>query len=269
MEQILKYPGAKTRLAPWLLSFVPEHNVYLEPFFGSGALFFNKQPSKIETINDIDGEVCNLFRVIRQQAEELAKLVEMTPYSREEYERAFIVQESDDEVEKARKFLTRCWQGMGSSNVYKNGFRSSQQSGSPRTTKHWAEVPDRILQAAERLKMAQIESLDAVELMGRYDTPDVFIYLDPPYLPGIRKGYLYKHEMKEEDHRRLLLAAVKHPGKILISGYDSALYNEILNGWNKEKREAQAEGGAKRIETVWYNYDLSYQMKLKIAEGKG
>lgn len=69
MEQILKYPGAKTRLAPWLLSFVPEHNVYLEPFFGSGALFFNKQPSKIETINDIDGEVCNLFRVIRQQAE--------------------------------------------------------------------------------------------------------------------------------------------------------------------------------------------------------
>lgn len=262
MEQILKYPGAKTRLAPWLLSFVPEHNVYLEAFFGSGALFFNKQPCKIETINDIDGEVCNLFKVIRQQAEELAKMVEMTPYSREEYGAAFIIQESDSEVERARKFLTRCWQGMGSSNVYKNGFRSSQQSGSPRTTKHWAEVPDRILQAAERLKMAQIESLDAVELLERYDTPDVFIYLDPPYLPGIRKGYLYKHEMKEEDHRRLLLAAAKHPGKILISGYENGLYNEILNGWNKDSKQTQAEGGAKRVETVWYNYDIARQMQF-------
>ena len=206
--------------------------------------------------------MCNIFRVIRQQAEELAKLVEMTPYSREEYNRAFIIQESDSEAERARKFLTRCWQGMGSSNVYRNGFRSSQQSGSPRTTKHWAEVPDRILWAAERLKMAQIESLDAVELMGRYDTPDVFIYLDPPYLPGTRKGYLYKHEMKEEDHKRLLMAAVEHPGKILISGYENGLYTKILNGWNKESIQSQAEGGAKRKETVWYNYDIEYQMKL-------
>lgn len=168
MESILKYPGAKNRLAKWLLSFVPEHNVYLELFFGSGAVFFNKVPAKIETINDIDGEVFNLFKTIRDFPDELAKLVEMTPYSREEYGQAFDIRPDTDSIEQARKFLVRCWLGMGSSNVYKNGFRSSQQSSSPRTTKHWREIPDRILQAADRLKMAQIEKLDALELIWEY-----------------------------------------------------------------------------------------------------
>lgn len=262
METILKYPGAKNRLAEWLLTFVPEHKVYLEPFFGGGGLFFNKEPSKIETINDIDGEVYNLFRIIRDFPDELAKVVEMTPYSREEYEHTYIAGVNENDIERARKFLTRCWLGMGSSNVYKNGFRSSQQGNSPRTTKHWAELPDRILFAAERLKAAQIEKLDAVELMRRYDTNDVFIYLDPPYLPGTRKGYLYKHEMTVEDHEKLLKVAAEHPAKILISGYDNELYNKILNGWNKESKQTQAEGGTKRIETVWYNYSMDYQLKL-------
>lgn len=84
METILKYPGAKNRLAEWIISFIPEHRVYLEPFFGSGAVFFNKDPAKIETINDLDGNVCNLFRMIREQPDEFAKGLEMTPYSHEE-----------------------------------------------------------------------------------------------------------------------------------------------------------------------------------------
>lgn len=260
METILKYPGAKNRLAEWIVSFIPEHKVYLEPFFGSGAVFFNKDTAKIETLNDLDGDVCNLFRTIREHAAELAKALEMTPYSREEYERAYIKKDNDTEIERARKFLIRCWLGMGSSNVYKNGFRSSQQSTSPKTTKHWGEVPERVLVSAERLKHAQIEQLDAIELIKRYDTKDVFIYLDPPYLPGTRKGYLYNHEMTKEKHIELLKTIKKHPGKVLISGYDNQLYNEILNDWKKEQKETQAEQGLKRIETLWYNYDLNYQL---------
>jgi len=262
MESILKYPGAKNRLAKWLLSFVPEHNVYLELFLGSGAVFFNKVPAKIETINEIDGEVFNLFKTIRDFPDELAKLVEMTPYSREEYGQAFDIRPDTDSIEQARKFLVRCWLGMGSSNVYKNGFRSSQQSSSPRTTKHWREIPDRILQAADRLKMAQIEKLDALELMRRYDTKDVFIYLDPPYMPGTRKPYLYRHEMTIKNHEELLRECVNHPGRILISGYDNELYNKILNGWNKAKKETQAEQGLKRTETVWYNYEMEKQQEI-------
>lgn len=89
MEAVLKYPGAKNRLAEWIISFIPEHRVYLELFFGSGAVFFNKDPAKIETLNDLDGEVYNLFKVIRDRPEEFAKSLEMTPYSREEYENAY------------------------------------------------------------------------------------------------------------------------------------------------------------------------------------
>ena len=101
MEAILKYPGAKNRLADWIVSFIPEHKVYLEPYFGSGAVFFNKPKSKIETINDLDGEIYNLFRVIREHSDELAKLVEMTPYSREEYEKAYCKNADDTDIEKA------------------------------------------------------------------------------------------------------------------------------------------------------------------------
>lgn len=262
MEAVLKYPGAKNRLAEWIISFIPEHRVYLELFFGSGAVFFNKDPAKIETLNDLDGEVYNLFKVIRDRPEEFAKSLEMTPYSREEYENAYKKVSAETELERARKFMVRCWLGMGSSNVYKNGFRSSQQGNSPKTTKHWGELPDRVLLAAERLKHAQIEKLPALELLKRYDTPDVFIYLDPPYLPGTRKGYLYNIEMTEKDHIELLEAIKKHPGKVLISGYDNDLHNEILNGWSKAQKQTQAEHGLKRIETVWFNYAKEYQLKF-------
>lgn len=135
MEAVLKYPGAKNRLAEWIISFIPEHRVYLELFFGSGAVFFNKDPAKIETLNDLDGEVYNLFKVIRDQSEEFAKSLEMTPYSREEYENAYKKVSAETELERARKFMVRCWLGMGSSNVYKNGFRSSQQGNSPKNNK--------------------------------------------------------------------------------------------------------------------------------------
>ena len=173
----------------------------------------------------------------------------MTPYSREEYENCFKeISENDDPIEQARKFAVRCWFGFGSSNVYKNGFRSSQSRRSPQTTKQWNVLPDRILRSAERLKNAQIEQLDAIELIRRYDTPDVFIYLDPPYLPGIRKSHLYKQEMTEEQHVELLKEIKEHPARIMISGYENDLYNSMLSGWEKKQKRRQRKkesGGLK------------------------
>ena len=110
--------------------------------------------------------------------------------------------------------------------------------------------------ATERLKGVQIENLPAVELIKRYDTEDVFIYADPPYLHGTRKNYLYKHEMKDADHEKLLNSLVKHPGKILLSGYDNDMYNDILQGWNKVQKHTRAEGGRARTETLWMNYEV-------------
>lgn len=117
MKNVLKYPGSKTRIANWITQFIPEHDVYLEPFFGGGAVFFNKKPARIETINDLSEEVYNYFKVLREKPDELVHLLSLTPYGRKEYDASF--KTSADEVERARRFAVRCYQGFGCSNKYK------------------------------------------------------------------------------------------------------------------------------------------------------
>lgn len=260
MKTILKYPGAKNRLADWICEYIPSHDVYLEPYFGSGAVFFNKVPARIETINDLDKNVVNYFRVLREKPEELIDQLKLTPFSRDEYYDACNnYSENDSDIEKARKFVVRCWQGFGCSNLYRNGFRSSQQKNSPETTKEWLGIPERLIEANKRLLHAQIENLTAEELIKRYNTNDVFIYCDPPYLHGTRKNYLYKHEMSDNQHEELLSLLSNHPGKVLLSGYDNDLYNSYLTGWNKFQKKTQAEAGIPRVETLWMNYEAAQQ----------
>lgn len=263
MKCVLKYPGAKNRIAPWICEYIPEHKVYLEPYFGSGAIFFNKVPARIETLNDLDGNVVNYFKIVRERPEELSAQLEMTPYSRDEYYRAYKTISEDTEIERARKFAVRCWQGFGCSNLYRNGFRSSQQSTSPYTTREWRNLPERLMAASERIKNAQIENLPAAELIKRYNTPDVFMYVDPPYLHGTRKNYLYRHEMEDAEHVELLKLLAEYPGKVLLSGYDNDLYNDFLAGWKKVQKKTQAEAGIPRVETLWMNYDMG-QMSLTV-----
>lgn len=254
IKTILKYPGAKNRIAGWICGFIPKHDVYLEPFAGSLAIFFNKCPARIETLNDLDGDVVNYFQVLRENPEQLAEQLRLTPFSRDEYNNSFIDNKNDTAIEKARKFAVKCWQGFGCSNHYRNGFRSSQQSSSPHCTKEWRGLPDRLIKASKRLLNAQIENLPATEIIQRYNTPDVFIYADPPYLTGTRKSNLYKHEMSDKDHEELLLLLLDHPGKVIISGYENDMYNNFLKGWHKEHKRTQAETGTIRVETIWMNY---------------
>lgn len=189
-------------------------------------------------------------------------MLEFTPFGRDEYNNAYEQKECND-IERARRFAVQCFMGFGCSNNYKNGFRSSQQGNSPRTTKAWNKLPETLRLATIRLKDAQIENLPAVEVIRRYNTKDVFIYADPPYLLGTRKGYLYKHEMTDEQHTELLDTLLKHPGKVLISGYDNELYNTMLPGWNKAYKNTTAEKGLKRTETLWFNYDAG-QMRMEV-----
>ena len=263
MNAVLKYPGAKHRLAKWINEYIPTHTVYLEPFFGSGAIFFYKNKSHIETINDLNDDVVNFFKVLRDKPNEFIDAIYFTPYSRTEYKESYICSEKDTDIEKARKFCVRCWQGFGCSNRYQNGFKSGQQTKSPNPARAFAKLPETLQFAAQRLKNVQIENLPAVELLNRYDTEDVFVYCDPPYVSDTRKGYLYKHEMTNEEHVELLNILKKHPGRILLSGYDNEIYNDILTGWKKAKQITTAEGGVKRTEVLWMNYDTG-QIKLDI-----
>lgn len=266
---VLKYPGSKWRMADWIISLMPPHKSYLEPFFGSGAVFFNKKPSRIETINDLDGEIVNLFRCVREWPEELACAVALTPYSREEYERAWSRFKAGGKargIEDARLTLVRYWQSHGSTSVYKGGWKNDRAGREyAYDVRYWRNLPGWVLDAAERLKDAQIEQTQAVELIRRFKHPDVLIYADPPYVVSTRKGKQYVVDMVEDrQHIELLEALKEHPGPVILSGYENELYEKHLQGWVKLNKKALAEGGAARTETVWLNYEPQISMEMEV-----
>ena len=252
LRAVIKYPGAKWRLADWIIKHMPRHKSYLEPYFGSGAVFFRKPPSRIETINDIDDNIYNLFCCIRDNADKLARLVAQTPYSRREYETTFTAGDVE-RFEQARRYLVKCWQGHGFRITCKSGWKNDI-NGRERAyaVRCWQQLPDWIMQIVARLKQAQIEHMPAVELIQRFNRPDVLVYADPPYLLQTRKlKKQYAHEMSEKDHTELLEVLQQNKGPVLLSGYDSELYNNMLADWDRVQIRTTAEKGLHRTEVLW------------------
>lgn len=265
MRNVLKYPGSKWNVASKIVNLIPEHHSYVEPYFGSGAVLFNKTASNIETINDLDSDVVNLFRCIQKDAEKLAKMVVTTPFSREVYDRQFeIIEENAETFERAAGFLVKCWQGHGfRTNEYKVGWKNDVQ-GRERMYAlwNWYRLPEWIIEIAERLRQVQIENRPALEVIKRFSYKNVFMYIDPPYLLGTRAGKQYKHEMTNADHEELLKKLLQNKAKIMLSGYESDMYNEYLKGWNKIYFSSCAEHGKPRTEVVWMNYEVEQQLSL-------
>lgn len=243
---------------------MPKHHSYLEPFFGSGSVLFNKKPSKIEMINDLDNDVCNLFKLLREKPEELARVVSHTPFSRYEYDIAFELPEVEDELEKARRFLVKCWQGHGfRTNGYKVGWKNDIQGRENMySCWNWYRLPGWIMKATDRLRQVQIENRLAIELIERFRYDNVFIYADPPYMLETRTGKQYKYEMSDQDHIELLEVLLQHPGPVITSGYDNELYNDMLADWDTDTIAERAEYGGKKIEKIWMNYKPIGQRSL-------
>lgn len=251
IPRILHYPGSKWSMAEWIISYMPEHTTYLEPFFGSGAVLFNKQPAALETVNDINGDVVNLFRVVRDNPEDLAEAVRMTPYARDEYIASH--QDATTDIEKARRFLVRCWQSIRVKTGSISGWKCRGTTDDAYRVKQWNELPDKLHLVTERLKQVQIENRPALQVIGRYQREDVLIYADPPYMLATRNGALYEDEMTDDDHIKLLNALIDHPGPVLLSGYENSLYNDILDGWTRHERQQVIETGQHRKEVLWIN----------------
>jgi len=262
---VLKYPGSKWSIANWIISYFPKHHSYVEPYCGSSAVFFTKFPSNIETINDLDDDVINLFTCIRDNAEELSRVITMTPYSRKTYDISFDATPAEP-IEKARQFLIRCWQGHGfRTNGYKVGWKNDVQGRENMyAVSNWYRLPEWILQIIDRLKQVQIENRPALEIIKRFNYSNVLIYADPPYLLNTRTAKQYKHEMAEIDHIKLLETLLQHKGYVALSGYPSDLYDTALKGWHKMSIAGRAEYyGTDRKEVVWMNYDPpAEQIKL-------
>lgn len=268
MGPVLRYPGSKWSIADWIIQHFPPHQVYLEPFFGSGAVFFRKKPAGIETINDIDSNVVNLFRVIRDRPEELARLIEFTPWSREEYQQSY--EQTGDPLEDARRFLVRCWQSYGTDLYRRPGWNNSKRA-SLRVSRNneFLKLPQIILEITKRLKYAQIENMDAVKLIKEYNYPEVLIYADPPYMMQTRTaGRRYKHEMTIEKHRELLETLKNHKGPVIISGYPNELYDRVLKGWSIDTIETTTVSNKKRKECIWINpIAAEYRRQISFLSG--
>ncbi len=263
MRAVLKYPGSKWGLAKWIIGHFPKHHSYLEPYFGSGAVLFNKPRSNIETVNDLDGNVVNLFEWIKHDPERLAHEIYFTPYSRQVYEDAFATV-AEDSLQKAVNFYIRLQMGHGfRTNGEKVGWKNDVQ-GRERAyaAKDWCELPEKILRAAERLRGVQIECRPAVEVIRRFNSPKVLIYADPPYVLHTRHGKQYRCEMDDKDHQELLDVLMDHKGLVLLSGYDNALYNDWLKGWRREETVSYSQTASRRKEILWMNFEPEEQMSF-------
>jgi len=254
--------GGKFNHLGWLLPLLPPCHHYCEPFGGSGAVLLNRPPSPVETFNDIDGEVTNFFRVLRDHPEQLIRSLLFTPFSREEFSRA-----CDDnggergDVERARRFFVRARQartGLGqraSEGRWAWCLKTSRR-GMSGAVSRWLGSILQLMEVAQRLLRVQIENRDALEVIEMYDSPGTLFYCDPPY-PHESRGdaNAYRYEMDEEAHKRLADVLRNCKGKVALSGYRCKLLDELYKGWRCVMAPEKNCHSVKkpRVEALWMN----------------
>ena len=244
-------------MAKQIVSMMPAHRSYLEPFFGSGAVLFNKPPSAIETVNDIDGDIVNFFRMLRERPDDLAEAISLTPYSRDVFNDAHDNRGSDD-FDRAYRFAIRAKMGFGFKTYQKTGWKKdiAGREGAY-ALNNWNRMPKDLLEAAERLKGVQIENQPALDLIRKYNYDNVLIYADPPYLLDTRGGKQYRFEMTDQDHLELLEALKQHKGSVILSGYPHEMYDRELKGWRRITRKSYNQLAEQRTEVLWCNFDIA------------
>lgn len=256
MNALLNYPGAKWGMAKEIVALMPPHRSYLEPFFGSGAVLFNKPPSAIETVNDIDGDITNFFKVLREQPERLAQAIALTPYSRDVFNDAH-ENRGTEEFDRAYRFAIRSKMGHGFKTYQKTGFKIDVYARERSyCVDYWNRLSKDIIPAANRLKGVQIENQPALDVIKKFNYDNVLIYADPPYLLDTRGGRQYRHEMTEQDHIDLLAALLQHKGSVILSGYPSEMYDRELKGWSRITRKSYNQNSDQRTEILWCNFEI-------------
>lgn len=264
MKNVLHYPGSKKRIAQWIINQMPTHHSYLEPFFGGGAILFEKPPAPIETVNDLDEDVINFFRVLKnpETRTHLQEWLEYTPYARSVYDETFR-KVPDGPIEQAGYFAIRSMQSHGFRLTEKCGWKKDVYGReSAYAVRYWNELPELLAVMATRLKNVQIEHRPALELIRAFNHPGVLMYLDPPYVLSTRGRKQYRHEMSDDDHREMLLEVRGCKAMVMLSGYDCELYNEYLGDWQKAQIDARAQNNHRRVETLWMNFEPAEQLSL-------
>lgn len=255
--------GGKFSHLEWLLPLLPACHHYCEPFAGSAAVLLNRAPSPVETYNDIDGDVVNFFRVLRDKPEELARAIALTPFSREEFHLAIYGDTEDiSDVELARRFYVRARQARtGLAQTATLGrwanCKETSRSGMSGVVSRWLGGVEGLTDIAERLLRVQIENRPAVDVIRLYDGKDTLFYCDPPYLHETRgDAKAYSFEMSDEEHAGLALVLRSIQGKAAVSGYRSDQMDTWYANWRRFDAPIKTTHSVKqpRQECVWMNY---------------
>lgn len=266
IKAVLRYPGSKWNMAQWIISHFPPFDSYVEPYFGSGSVFLSlASMPRHAVLNDKSKSIVNLFEVMRTRSHELCTMVELTPWSRDEYEASY--EQTGDELEDARRFLVRCWMAHGTRLNQRTGWRhnGSKEGKWKQEYQIWNQLPSRIAAVAQRLKYAEIENRDALEIIERFAANTrCLLYVDPPYVLSTRNGAMYEHELSDTDHLQLLEALKRHTGPVSLSGYDHPIYKEMLQGWQKVTIDTLIEKGHIKTESLWLNEKASQSRQLHL-----
>lgn len=267
--------GGKYSHLNWLLPLLPKTTHYCEPFAGSAAVLINREPSPVETYNDIDGEVVNFFRVLREQKEALIEVIGLTPFAREEFELAFSQPEQPlSDLERARRFFVLARQvrtGLAqkaSAGRWAHCVLTSR-AGMAGAVSRWLGSVEGLSEIVQRLLRVQIENSPAVDVIKRYDSTETLFYCDPPYIHDSRNdSKAYAHEMTDEAHRELAEVLHKIVGKVALSGYHCNLMSELYSDWRCIEAPVKMCHSTKqpRQEVLWVNYDFEEETQWHIQQ---
>jgi len=255
--------GGKFNHLDWLLPLLPKAHHYCEPFAGSAAVLLNREPSPVETYNDIDGEIVNFFRVLRTSRQALIEAVGLTPFSREEFYLSLHTNGTRlSDLERARRFFVRARQARtGLAQTASLGrwanCKQTSRAGMSGVVSRWLGSVEGLPEIAERLLRVQIENRPAIDVIKLYDHPQTLFYCDPPYLHSTRgDSKAYGYEMIEDEHHQLSDVLNRAKGKVAISGYRNQLMDKLFRAWRRFDAPAKHCHSIKQVrqECLWMNY---------------
>jgi len=215
MKSVFPYPGGKTYLASWVIEHFPDHECYVEVFGGSASVLVSKPRSRIEVLNDLDGDITHFFTTLRDHGDELREWLWSTPYSRELHEKYanefYDGYRPDDDIERAGRFFFLRLSQFASKYKTKSGFSSSKVTDQPGA---YVNSVNQLEEYADRLRGVSIESKDFAAMFEDYDSEDTLFYCDPPYVGAGDEMYSHGGEFKHTDFMDCVEAA---EGDVVVS----------------------------------------------------
>lgn len=256
IQSFFKKINLKNNFINWVVSNLPENIedfVYLEPFAGGSSILLNKRFSAVEIINDHDESIIEIYRAIRDEPKEFIRRLNLYKCCEETFIRSQKKNVFDDYLDKAinEYILTR----MSRAENKKSFLSTTCDKCKTTKTSSWEDSIETLNSLSERIKQTHIFNLSAIEIIRKFDSPNVFLFCDPPFLLETKnKKKMYESEMTTDDHIELSIALNNFSGKVLLYGYSNPLYKRLYANWNLCKKK-QSSKSKKTNEVLWKNYD--------------